>query len=375
MRGVDIFQSTRPVRGATASLAGLALILGRFQSTRPVRGATVHEEGLDGQDQISIHAPRAGRDKRAQSQDSVSADFNPRAPCGARLLSMIGVNMVWRHFNPRAPCGARPPLTAAAKSRLAFQSTRPVRGATLRAIPGFRLIRISIHAPRAGRDYALRKHSFYRVLISIHAPRAGRDVETLKIYTHLMEFQSTRPVRGATAKRMCRASKVRFQSTRPVRGATLVSLSPVRAVCRFQSTRPVRGATDGDGVDGLVGQISIHAPRAGRDRRTTPSIIDPESFQSTRPVRGATFLQAAHNVFHIISIHAPRAGRDPDPAGSRHSLRIFQSTRPVRGATRRHAAIGLILKRFQSTRPVRGATGKVPNFSMFHLTLLHKFCH
>ena len=55
-----------------------------------------------------------------------------------------------------------------------------------------------------------------------------------------------------------------FQSTRPVRGATWMRLPPVPAA-GFQSTRPVRGAT----VAWLqllpALSISIHAPRAGRD--------------------------------------------------------------------------------------------------------------
>ena len=60
-------------------------------------------------------------------------------------------------------------------ARTQFQSTRPVRGAT----PLFQrredLLIISIHAPRAGRDFDPEAGQFNRVDISIHAPRAGRD--------------------------------------------------------------------------------------------------------------------------------------------------------------------------------------------------------
>ena len=78
---------------------------------------------------------------------------------------------------------------------------------------------ISIHAPRAGRDSAFRPRLPYNN-ISIHAPRAGRDQEGKQAYGSNEQFQSTRPVRGAT------------------------------------------GAVGGHGV---VQMISIHAPRAGRD--------------------------------------------------------------------------------------------------------------
>ena len=56
-----IFQSTRPVRGATLALTG-ADIDRKFQSTRPVRGATGAVGGHGVVQMISIHAPRAGRD-------------------------------------------------------------------------------------------------------------------------------------------------------------------------------------------------------------------------------------------------------------------------------------------------------------------------
>ncbi len=55
-------------------------------------------------------------------------------------------------FNPRAPCGARPGF---------------VRW-------GNRARKISIHAPRVGRD-STSVHSRAVATISIHAPRVGRD--------------------------------------------------------------------------------------------------------------------------------------------------------------------------------------------------------
>ena len=100
------FQSTRPVRGATTALKSVPLLL-EFQSTRPVRGATRttrHYHGRRGSfnprapcgarrdrygrlrehREVSIHAPRAGRDwKDSRCRKSLHS-FNPRAPCGAR---------------------------------------------------------------------------------------------------------------------------------------------------------------------------------------------------------------------------------------------------------------------------------------------------
>ena len=57
--------------------------------------------------------------------------------------------------------------------------------------------------------------------------------------------------------------------------------------------------------------ISIHAPRAGRDKIKCLDTVNGVTFQSTRPVRGATFKFPFYNGGKWISIHAPRAGRDP----------------------------------------------------------------
>ena len=100
------FQSTLPMRGATAKGVGLGASK-VFQSTLPMRGATL-TGGLN------------------------------RVPPG--------------HFNPRSPCGERPAVSTLSSLPALFQSTLPMRGATafkmsLQIIGG-----ISIHAPHAGSD-------------------------------------------------------------------------------------------------------------------------------------------------------------------------------------------------------------------------------
>ena len=171
----------------------------------------------------------------------------------------------------------------------------------------------------------------------------------------LLLFQSTRPIRGATAC-ICRCKAYRpFQSTRPIRGATpwfccLVSPSlhfnprapygarPAKdtnstADKQFQSTRPIRGATVPAFAVSVVPDISIHAPHTGRDVR---SVLLPEPFlpfQSTRPIRGATdSLDDDMEVFLYFNPRAPYGARRR--LGGRHgNFSRFQSTRPIRGAT------------------------------------------
>ena len=102
-----------------------------FQSTRPVWGATVGVLVIvPNAQQISIHAPRVGR-------DSAVGQLRDRQ----------------QYFNPRAPCGARHAI----------------------GIQAARIEAISIHAPRVGRDYLTMLELGATPQISIHAPRVGRD--------------------------------------------------------------------------------------------------------------------------------------------------------------------------------------------------------
>ena len=57
------------------------------------------------------------------------------------------------------------------------------------------------------------------ISISIHTPHAGSDLCGLRVQTK-MQFQSTLPMRGATALPKSFKISVLFQSTLPMRGAT-----------------------------------------------------------------------------------------------------------------------------------------------------------
>ena len=78
----------------------------------------------------------------------------------------------------------------------------------------------------------------------------------------------------------------------------------------FQSTRPVKGATPSWSALIARTTVSIHAPREGRDKIVHWIVVAPSVFQSTRPVKGATRRHAPRNERRTVSIHAPREGRD-----------------------------------------------------------------
>ena len=240
------FQSTRPVWGATPAFAAAHVRQRHFNPRAPcgarlgqtVGGVTYYNisihaprVGRDDEDDwprmqawpISIHAPRVGRDSGRRLAALRTTTFQSTRPVWGATTRTTGracrhgqfqsTRPVWgatragslslslsTYFNPRAPCGAR---------RLA------------RSVASIALI-ISIHAPRVGRDGDGGAYYQMKLLISIHAPRVGRDLE----------------------KRLHATNKL------------LV----------FQSTRPVWGATSDWRYYRLISYISIHAPRVGRDK-------------------------------------------------------------------------------------------------------------
>ena len=79
----------------------------------------------------------------------------------------------------------------------------------------------------------------------------------------------------------------------------------------FQSTRPVRGATPAEVYCTFSYTISIHAPRAGRDAGR--DVVRPGEHISIHAPRAGRDKGLSAQVKELkISIHAPRAGRDPD---------------------------------------------------------------
>ena len=173
--------------------------------------------------ELSIHAPRAGRDVWLEIDLVLFLSVQAPRPVRGATRSTRPHRSERRYFNPRAPCGARQQRGFIKSRPDGFQSTRPVRGATHGKSSAQSANRISIHAPRAGRDNANGIRSFNRLPISIHAPRAGRDQE-------------------------------RFAS-----GSGNLNFNP-RAPC---------GARLGENIYAtILRSISIHAPRAGRDSKS-----------------------------------------------------------------------------------------------------------
>ena len=287
-RGRLRFQSTPPVWGATKAWEA-SLRRGVFQSTPPVWGATGQLLDVGDELVISIHAPRVGGDHPWRGGCFPRADFNPRPPCGGRLVRQTS-GPPGGYFNPRPPCGGRP----------------------LEHRPPEIVLRISIHAPRVGGDLHLRPYSYRfrhfnprppcggrqeRMLqqaqiaeISIHAPRVGGDFSFSEVSSISFYFNPRPPCGGRQSGRCAAEARTIYFNPRPPCGGRRRILNTLRIFSQHFNPRPPCG-----------GRHSQPSPRTGR-----------KLFQSTPPVWGATFRF---------------------PCRCRR-WRLFQSTPPVWGATR-----------------------------------------
>ncbi len=212
-------------------------------------------------------------------------------------------------FNPRSPCGERCISSSCVVCPVKFQSTLPLRGAT---------------------------------------------VKTTTPITTFELFQSTLPLRGATCLTQKILARKQFQSTLPLRGATICpgrtdrsnhNFNP-RSPCgerpqtnllnlannTFQSTLPLWGATRNVLLRCIWLRISIHAPPVGSDRWGQPDQACP-----------------------AISIHAPPVGSDQGPAKSVSRVSYFNPRSPC-GERLCMKFAGKAFVKFQSTLPLWGAT-------------------
>ena len=162
-----------PLAGSDGRNRTYNRLLTKFQSTLPLRGATLFANACFCHHGISIHAPLAGSDSYCDTHCREVRYFNPRSPCGERRNG--GKINGWnRKFQSTLPLRGATIVICIFLLLFIFQSTLPLRGATEIRQHHNRSDRISIHAPLAGSDYSPWV-TFGRFAISIHAPLAGSD--------------------------------------------------------------------------------------------------------------------------------------------------------------------------------------------------------
>ena len=161
----------------------------------------------------------------------------------------------------------------------------------------------------------------------------GRDASCATAAAPAPQFQSTRPVWGATPADLTgKRGNYHFNPRAPY-GARPVLVFARLVILQFQSTRPVWGATaPAASFTPRTGDFNPRAPYGARHNLTVHYLyvlhFNPRAPYGARQ-RTHDRLQAAERNFN------PRApyGARPKTAADRARDRIFQSTRPVWGAT------------------------------------------
>ena len=126
--------------------------------------------------EISIHAPLAGRDLDNSTQFEGQPVISIHAPLAGRDSTVIACAVPFLYISIHAPLAGRDHEVAGSGS---------VAG-------------ISIHAPLAGRDSGSWRPRSSRMLFQSTRPLRGATTTGAKFTITDKEFQSTRPLRGAT---------------------------------------------------------------------------------------------------------------------------------------------------------------------------------
>ena len=139
------------MRGATRFYGVHRLVRPNFNPRTPCGVRLVVKRDIRFFVDISIHAPHAGCDN-VQHTVPRFCDISIHAPlagCDDHLIFAAACRL---YFNPRTPCGVRRALLSRIIGARRFQSTHPLRGATYDVSAIFTQVYISIHAPLAGCD-------------------------------------------------------------------------------------------------------------------------------------------------------------------------------------------------------------------------------
>ena len=185
-----------------------------------MRGATRVLRHILRAQKISIHAPRAGSDEKYFA-GWVKHVISIHAPRAGSDSTRCQVRRGLHHFNPRSPCGERPIADGTLPTNLQrFQSTLPVRGATITTAIPFVLSVISIHAPRAGSDVQALSGIQRFTHFNPRSPCGERPLTLFFLPYSSANFNPRSPCGERLTLIVLLTISWKFQSTLPVRGAT-----------------------------------------------------------------------------------------------------------------------------------------------------------
>ena len=161
------------MRGATTCPPDAARPWPSFQSTHPLRGATPETREIEADGKHFNPRTPCGVRLCFHAKRSIRMDFNPRTPCGVRQHPVVLFITTLSNFNPRTPCGVRPCSRLPMHTALHFNPRTPCGVRRCRACCGGGGLNISIHAPLAGCDFINHNGEFIAHLFQSTHPLRG----------------------------------------------------------------------------------------------------------------------------------------------------------------------------------------------------------
>ncbi len=208
-----------PLTGSDVAETQAGVFTGDFNPRSPYGERPVGDVLASSQAPISIHAPLTGSDPQNHLSYRQHPNFNPRSPYGERryicslslLMLIISIHAPLTgsdngdarrrgpspDFNPRSPYGERRRHRDLLWLCGEFQSTLPLRGATVFLGPVFLVDVISIHAPLTGSDGGSSGPGRNCPYFNPRSPYGERQ-GVQEVGVQVVAFQSTLPLRGAT---------------------------------------------------------------------------------------------------------------------------------------------------------------------------------
>ena len=225
----------------------------------PLAGCDAAKSGWRHLTEISIHAPLAGCDGGFGAPACPPTYFNPRTPCGVRLFchyrAYCSLNI--SIHAPLAGCDRR--FWSACVPSNIFQSTHPLRGATSLHGQTDDSLFISIHAPLAGCDRGAVTARSGNLDFNPRTPCGVRRLKAGSLIV-LSLFQSTHPLRGATAKLPKYSRQICAKATKFLQSRTKSGV----AACWAKGRRLLFPTLRGANLPGKTGTLPVRIRQSAR---------------------------------------------------------------------------------------------------------------
>ncbi len=205
-----------------------------FQSTHPIRSATRDARGRENvSDDISIHAPHTECDPDNLLNIPRKHGFQSTHPIRSATCSTAIRHCHSFRFQSTHPIRSATAACLQWLSSLSFQSTHPIRSATGTRGTYIRAFTISIHAPHTECDSRFFDGDYTSFYFNPRTPYGVRPTTFCQSELPVL-FQSTHPIRSATALPSYLRYSARFQSTHPIRSATakITRIDTIKATFR-----------------------------------------------------------------------------------------------------------------------------------------------